>query len=322
MRIGCAVKILGEGGIKECDARRHQNNPHLKCSVEMLHQVFEYLNKNDIRMYRMSSDLAPYLTHPDLPQFHNQLEEAREDLAELGKKAREYDLRLSLHPSQYIVLNAQDEEIARKSIADLNAQAQILEMMGLDDNAVVITHVGGAYGDKAAGIERFARRYETLPEVTRRRLIVENDDVTYSAADALRVHELCGIKVVFDNLHHFCNNPLITDAQPTCRLTMREALSRALATWPEHLTPKVHYSSPRTESQLAARKSGKTGKMENYEAAPHDRLHSDYVNPMEFLYYLEKAQGLRPFDVMIEAKAKDLAVLKLRKDMEKYGTII
>ncbi len=322
MRLGCAVKILGEGGIKECDARRHQNNPHLKCSVEMLHQVFEYLNKNDIRMYRMSSDLAPYLTHPDLPQFHNQLEEAREDLAELGKKAREYDLRLSLHPSQYIVLNAQDEEIARKSIADLNAQAQILEMMGLDDNAVVITHVGGAYGDKAAGIERFARRYEQLPEVTRRRLIVENDDVTYSAADALRVHELCGIKVVFDNLHHFCNNPILTDAQGERRLTMREALSRALATWPADLTPKVHYSSPRTESQEGARKNGKTGKMENYDAPPHDRLHSDYVNPMEFMYYLDKAQGLRPFDVMIEAKAKDLAVLKLRKDMEKYGTII
>lgn len=322
MRIGCAVKILGGGGIKECDARRHQNNPHLKCSVEMLHQVFEYLNKNDIRMYRMSSDLAPYLTHPDLPQFHNQLEEAREDLAELGKKAREYDLRLSLHPSQYIVLNAQDEEIAQKSIADLNAQAQILELMGLDNNAVVITHVGGAYGDKAAGIERFARRYEQLPEVTRRRLIVENDDVTYSAADALRVHELCGIKVVFDNLHHFCNNPILTDAQGERRLSMREALSRALATWPADLTPKVHYSSPRTESQEGARKSGKTGKMENYDAPPHDRLHSDYVNPMEFLYYLDKAQSLRPFDVMIEAKAKDLAVLKLRKDMEKYGTTI
>ena len=322
MRIGCAVKILGEGGLKECDARRHQNNPHLKYSVEMLHQIFEYLNKNDIRMYRMSSDLAPYLTHPDFPQFHNQLEEAQAELAELGKKAREYDLRLSLHPSQYIVLNAQDEEIAQKSIADLNAQAQILEMMGLDDNAVVITHVGGAYGDKAAGIERFARRYALLPEVTRRRLIVENDDVTYSAADALRVHDLCGIKVVFDNLHHFCNNPIITDEQGEHRLSMREALTRAFATWPEHLTPKVHYSSPRTESQEAARKNGKTGKMENYQTAPHDRLHSDYVNPMEFLYYLEKSQGLRPFDVMVEAKAKDLAVLKLRKDMEKYGTTI
>ncbi len=361
MRIGFAVKVLGEGGIKECDMRRHKNNPHLKCSIEMIHEVFEYLNRADIRMYRMSSDLAPYLTHPDMPQFHNQLEESREELAALGKKAREYDLRLSLHPSQYIVLNAVDEAIATKSIADLNAQAMILEMMGLDERAVVITHVGGAYGDKKSGIERFARRYEQLPEITRRRLVVENDDVTYSARDALRVHELCGIRVVFDNLHHFCNNPLYNDAAGETnqeseeikagetaedsgagaagatadeagqaqtqtgegqRLSMREALTRALATWPEGQTPKIHYSSPRTESQEQARKNGKTGKMENYETAPENRLHADYINPMEFLYFLEKAQGLRPFDIMVEAKSKDLAVLKLRKDLAKYGTII
>ena len=347
MRIGFAVKVLGEGGIKECDMRRHKNNPHLKCSIEMIHDVFEYLNRVDIRMYRMSSDLAPYLTHPDMPQFHNQLEESQEELAALGKKAREYDLRLSLHPSQYIVLNAADELIATKSIADLNAQAMILEMMGLDDNAVVITHVGGAYGDKPSGIERFARRYEQLPEITRRRLVVENDDVTYSAKDALRVHELCGIRMVFDNLHHFCNNPLLNagveeqggteetvgevaagageaerQAESGERLSMREALSRALATWPEKQTPKIHYSTPRTESQEQARKNGKTGKMENYQTAPENRLHADYVNPMEFLYFLEKAQGLRPFDIMVEAKSKDLAVLKLKKDLAKYGTAI
>ena len=348
MRIGFAVKVLGEGGIKECDMRRHKNNPHLKCSIEMIHEVFEYLNRVDIRMYRMSSDLAPYLTHPDMPQFHSQLEESQEELAALGKKAREYDLRLSLHPSQYIVLNAADESIATKSIADLNAQAMILEMMGLDANAVVITHVGGAYGDKPSGIERFARRYEQLPEITRRRLVVENDDVTYSAKDALRVHELCGIRMVFDNLHHFCNNPLLiedaegakketeeiagearegaaeteTNVSAVTRLSMREALTCALATWPEDQTPKIHYSSPRTESQEQARKNGKTGKMENYETAPENRLHADYINPMEFLYFLEKAHNLRPFDIMVEAKSKDLAVLKLKKDLAKYGTVI
>ena len=336
MRIGFAVKVLGEGGIKECDARRWQNNPHLRCSIEMLHQVFDYCNRADLRMYRMSSDLAPYLTHPDLPQFHKQLEEAEADLIVLGKKAREYNLRLSLHPSQYIVLNAQDEQIAAKSIADLNAQAQILEIMDLDENAVVITHVGGAYGDKQAGIERFARRYEQLPEVTRRRLIVENDDVTYSVRDALRVHALCGIRVVFDNLHHFCNNPSLEnplenqseresserDSDESGRLSMCQALTCALATWPAHQTPKIHYSSPRTESQEGARKNGKSGKMETYAMPPENRLHADYINPMEFLYFLEKAQGLRPFDVMVEAKAKDLAVLKLKKDLAKYGTTI
>lgn len=313
MRIGFAVKVLGEGGIKECDARRWQNEPHLRCSIEMLHNVFDYLHRVNIRMYRMSSDLAPYLTHPDLPQFHSQIEETAEELLALGEKAKQYDLRLSLHPSQYIVLNAQDESVAEKSIRDLNAQAQLVDAMGLGPEAVVVTHVGGAYGDKQAGIERFARRYDALPEATRRRLVVENDDVSYCAADALEVHRLCGIRVVFDNLHHLCNNP------PEKRLSLQEALARALATWPADITPKIHYSSPRTESVEAARKNGKAGKMQTYQTAPDLRLHSDYINPFEFMYFMERAEGLRPFDVMVESKAKDLSVIKLLKDLARYG---
>jgi UV DNA damage endonuclease len=316
MRIGFAVKVLGEGGLKECDMRRWQNSPHLKCSLELLREVFHYLDRNDLRMYRMSSDIAPYLTHPDLPQFHSQLEEAKEELAELGALARKYDIRLSLHPSQYIVLNAIDESVAEKSIRDLIAQGAILDAMGAGSDAVVVTHVGGAYGDKSEGIKRFAARYQRLPEATRKRLVVENDDVTYTAKDALRVHELCGIRMVFDNLHHFCNNPPGGD-----RMNLREALERALATWPADQTPKVHYSSPRTEAVEGGRKAGKAGKMDAYQTAPDLRLHADYINPFEFLYYLEKAEGLRPFDVMVESKAKDLSVLKLRKDLGKYGPL-
>lgn len=314
MRIGFAVKVLGEGGIKEADLRRWQSAPHLRHSLENIRAVLEYCHRTGINMYRMSSDMAPYLTHPDLPQFHRQLEEAAEDLSITGALARQYDIRLSLHPSQYIVLNAADESIAEKSRRDLIAQADILNGMGLGSEAVVVTHVGGAYGDKTAGIERFARRYEQLPESTRKRLVVENDDVTYSASDALRVHDLCGIRVVFDNLHHFCNNPE--------RLPLREAMERSLATWPEGEIPKMHYSSPRTEAVEMARKSGKAGDMQTYQKAPALRLHADYVNPFEFLLIQEKAAGLRPFDVMVESKAKDLSVIKLKEDLARFGPVI
>ena len=316
MQIGFAVKVLGDGGLKECDMRRWQNQPHLRVSIALLREVFHYLDRHDLRMYRMSSDLAPYLTHPDLPQFHAQIEEAREDLEELGALARAYRLRLSFHPSQYIVLNAIDEAVAEKSARELVAQGAMLDAMGLGPEAVVVTHVGGAYGDKAAGIERFARHYETLPEAARQRLVVENDDVTYTAADALRVHALCGIRVVFDNLHHLCNNP-----RGDGRLTLREALAAALATWPADITPKIHYSSPRTEAVEGGRSAGKAGKMDAYLTASALRLHADYVNPFEFLYFLERAEGLRDFDVMVESKAKDLAVRKLRLDLEKYGPL-
>lgn len=146
--------------------------------------------------------------------------------------------------------------------------------------------------------------------------MVENDDVTYSASDALRVHDLCGIRMVFDNLHHLCNNPRGDD-----RLTLREGLSRALANWPANETPKVHYSCPRTEAMEGGRKGGKSAAMGAYQSAPELRLDADYVNPFEFLYFLEKADGLRPSDVMVEAKAKDLAARKLRADLVKYGPV-
>ncbi len=311
MRFGFAVKVLGAGGLKDSDARRYQSNPHLKVSIEYLHAIFEYLDKNDLRMYRMSSGLAPYVTHPDLPQFHKQFEEAKDELAELGAVARRMNLRLSLHPSQYIVLNAADEEIARKSIADLVAQADILDGMGLDANAVVITHVGGVYGDKATSMQRWVERYKALPEHARARLILENDDVSYTAREVLWIHEQCGVRIVFDNLHHLVNHEPDSGG-------IAELMRAALATWPENQTPKIHYSSPRTEAMDEPRKTGKAAKMSNYGAAPDLRLHADYVNPFEFAYFVDTVHAGRDFDVMIEAKAKDLAALKLRRDLSRY----
>lgn len=322
MRLGFAVKVIGHGGniatitadsgMPSNDARRWQTGPHVRQSIAYVREIFHYLHKADIHMYRMSSDFAPYLTHPDMPQFHGQLEEAQEELAELGALARRYDIRLSLHPSQYILLNAQDEEVARKSILDLNAQARILDAMGCGPEAVVVTHVGGVYGDRDSGIARFIRRYKDLPEATKRRLVVENDDVSYSITDALRVHDGTGCPVVFDNLHHFCLNP---DAMP-----MRAALHAALATWPENVTPKIHYSSPSTnfEPEIVKEK-GETGRDRTVTKlhAPRLKAHADFINPMEFTLFWENvcAEALRPFDIMLEAKAKDIALLRLRKEL-------
>ena len=145
------------------------------------------------------------------------------------------------------------KSVARKSIADLNAQARLLDALGCGPEAVVVTHVGGVYDDRDASLARFIRRYQELPEETRRRLVVENDDVTYSAAEVLRIHGETGCPVVFDNLHHFCFNP---DGLP-----MRDAFHAALATWPEGVTPKIHYSSPSTSFEpFTEKEKGNTGR--------------------------------------------------------------
>ena len=150
-RLGFAVKVLGAGGLKSSDTRRWQNEPHLSHSLELLDAVFDHLERSDIRMYRMSSGTVPYGTHPDLPQFdyRRQIDACAAELERLGARARALGLRLSTHPGQYTVLNAPDPELVRKSSLDLEQDALLLDTLGLGPEAVVVVHVGGAYGDKA-----------------------------------------------------------------------------------------------------------------------------------------------------------------------------
>jgi len=93
MRLGFPVKVLGQPGLKSHDTRRWQNHPHLSVSLAYLRDVFLYLDRQDIRMYRMAADLAPYVSHPDLPRFHYQIDDCATELSALGAMAKSYDLR-------------------------------------------------------------------------------------------------------------------------------------------------------------------------------------------------------------------------------------
>ena len=144
-RLGFAVKIVANGGLKSHDGRRWQSGPHLRTSLELLDRVFDYLDAIDVRVFRLSSSTIPYGTHPDLPQFEfrRQIDECSEALAALGAKARQLGLRLSTHPGQYAVLNAVDPEVARKARLDVEQDALLLDALGQGPEAVVVVHVGG-----------------------------------------------------------------------------------------------------------------------------------------------------------------------------------
>src|SRR3954452_12529946 len=100
-KLGFAVKVLGAGGLPSHDTRRWQSGPHLSVSLDHLAAILERLDALDVRMYRMASGLAPYATHPELPQFHRQVEECGERLAAVGARAAQLGVRLSFHPGQY-----------------------------------------------------------------------------------------------------------------------------------------------------------------------------------------------------------------------------
>jgi UV DNA damage endonuclease len=306
MRLGFAVKVLGEGGLPSHDTRRWQSGPHLRTSLGYLRDVLGYLDRHDIRMYRMATALAPYASHPELPQFHRQVEECHAELAELGALARELDLRLSTHPGQYTVLNSESEAVRAAAVAELEVQGALFEAMGLGPEAVVVLHVGGGAGGLSAAGDRFLAGFEQLSEAARSRLVLENDDRVFGLCQALRVAERAGVPLVFDIHHHRCHDPEGIDD--------RQALELALDSWPAGVRPKIHFSSPRLDIGEKRRKVGR--RVERTLVLPDVRLHADLIDPVAFEGFLRHtAKGL-DFDVMLEAKGKDLALLRLREQLQ------
>jgi UV DNA damage endonuclease len=295
MRLGFPEKVLGEPGLPERDGRRWQNEPHLRVSLTYLEAILAYLERNDLRFYRVSQGLAPYASHPGMPQFHGQVDACAEELARLGAVARERGVRLTMHTGPYVVLSSARDEVVRASVAELDWQARLFDLMGMGPESVIVVHVGSADADG------FLRGVERLPDHARERIVVENDDKTSGLAEVERLARAIGRPVVLDVMHHHINDRVgIPDD---------EAVRLAFATWPEDVRPKVHFSSPKTtvtEDEAAARRW------------PRVVAHADLIDPLAFERWLAgPAAGAGDFDVMLEARLKDLAVLHLRAHLER-----
>ncbi len=179
--------------------------------------------------------------------------------------------------------------------------------MGLGTESVIVVHVGGVHGDLSAGRERFVRQVNLLPDPVRERLVLEHDDRRYHLQDALWIYQRTGLRIVFDMLHHRCFDPL--------GIPLIDGLRLALSTWPHQERPKIHISSPRTEVRTLFRNGGV------HLQPPLPNQHSDFLHPFEVIDLLSQALrlGLRPFDVMLEAKAKDIALLRLRDQIKRFA---
>jgi UV DNA damage endonuclease len=309
MRLGFAVKVLGAGGLPSHDTRRWQSGPDLSVSLDRLEAILGHLEDTGIRFYRMATALAPYASHPDLPQFRDQPRRCAGRLAELGARATAAGVRLGTHPGQYTVLNSEDERVARLAADELEVQAEILDAMGLGPEAVVVLHVGGTAGGVPAALDRFVRGVERLSDAARARLVVENDDRSFGVADVLALSARIGRPVVWDVLHHHCHDP--------AGIPDREGLALAAATWPAGVRPKVHFSSPRTAVEERRRRVGR--RVERSLALPPLRAHADLVDPIAFEHFLAATVAGVEVDVMLEAKAKDLALLRLREQLAARG---
>jgi UV DNA damage endonuclease len=195
--------------------------------------------------------------------------------------------------------------VARLAVDELEVQAELMDGMGLGPEAVVVLHVGGAAGGVHAGLDRFERGFALLSDAAKARVGVENDDRRFGLGDVLRLSERIGRPVVWDVLHHHCHDP--------AGIPDREALSLALATWPKGVTPKIHFASSKTAVEERSKRVGR--RVERSVVLPPMRAHADLVDAIALEHFLrETGRGLE-FDVMLEAKAKDLALMRVRDQL-------
>lgn len=250
-------------------------------NLMVLDEILEYNHQHHIALFRLSSDLIPFGSSP--VNMLNWKEEFKETFHKLGEKAKNYHMRLSMHPGQYTLLNAINEDVLQRSIADLRYHCDILNLMELDDTSKLILHIGGIYGDKMAAIQRFIFVFHHLDEDIKQRLIIENDDRYYTLEDVLYISDKIQIPVIFDNLHHE-----ILPSFPD--LNLYQTLLLVQKSWkPKDGRMKIHYS----QQDMSRRKGA----------------HATYLDAQQFLMFCRDIRYM-DVDMMLEIKTKNLAALQ------------
>lgn len=300
--MGFAVQVVGRHALRSHGSLGGSDQDARHLSVRLLHlrDILTYLEHIGVSCYRLPPTLLPpasTLDHRAMQGALAQISACREQLEFLAHQIQQQGVRISMH--LHGTLGCAQEMSATKGLAFLALQTMLLEALDPRRDGVLVTHVGGSVRDPLTRI-RFLRRYEALPATTRGRLVVENDSWGWSLGQLLQLHQECGIPVVFDVLHHQLSNPE--------QISLPLALGLSLATWPPHLRPKVHLSSARSEAHLIAGEQWRV-------LPPRPGQHADFVLVTDLLRLLEAARGLPPFDLMIEAKAGDLALLRLRSEV-------
>ena len=254
-----------------------------------LDQILKYNVKNNILFFRISSDLIPFASHPICEL--NWCRNFQSEFEQIGDFVKKHNIRISMHPDQFVILNSPNRKIVENSINELKYHCRVLDAMRLDKTAKVQIHVGGVYENKQEAIDRFVRTLNISKFVDgsiKKRLVIENDDHLYSLKDCLNINQETSIPIVFDSFHH----ELLNNEEP-----MRIALEKAMSTWKMSRDgfPIVDYSS----QNLAKGKENKIRKGK----------HAEKIDLTLFKKFLEETQNL-DFDIMLELKDKEKSALK------------
>jgi len=248
-------------------------------NLHCLSKILVFNVEHNLLFFRITSDLVPFASHPICKvnwqlYFDSQLEE-------VGDLIKRKNIRISMHPDQFTLINSLDTRVFENSVKELFYHVQVLDLMGLDPSAKIQLHVGGVYGNKEKSTIRFIERFEKLDETLKKRLVIENDDINYNLQDCLKISAETGIPVLFDVFHHEINSS---------GETTKEAFKAFTKTWKKKDgLPMVDYSSHRIGES--------------------SRKHAESIRPEHFKQFLQETN---PFDidVMLEIKDKEKSALK------------
>lgn len=248
-------------------------------------KILVWNKNNNIKFFRLSSALVPWGDGLNLTTLKD-YDEISIVLRRAGDYAKANGIRITSHPGPFVVLTSPKENVVEAAIKDLELHGKIFDLLGLSQTPYnkINIHCNGVYGDKLSAMNRFCENYLKLSDSVKNRLTVENDDKAsmYNVKDLMYIHNKINIPIVFDYHHHTFN---------TGDLSEEEALKLAITTWGD-ITPVVHYSESKALHE------------ENNKLKP--QAHSDYIKSLPNTYGLN-------VDIMVEAKAKELAILPFIK---------
>lgn len=247
-------------------------------NIAGLVRILPWNAERGIGLFRMGQAMIPFASHPEFP--YDWEEEHGAELRQAGKLARSLDIRLSMHPGQYIQPGSLKPEVVERGLAELRYVARLFDLIGSPDSVLVL-HMGGAYENKTTTAARFIETMRPQTDILRY-LALENDERVWAMPEIVETASSLSVPVITDAFHHGLNPG---------GLTLGEALDLALPTWNVRgQRPKLHLSSQDPEKQ------------------PGAHAYSVYAEDWEEL--VEALRG-READVMVEAKGKEFALVPL-----------
>lgn len=246
-------------------------------NINRLNLAIEFCAANSINLYRMSSGLFPFSDEPFGAEI---LDEFAAQLAETGKSALAKNIRLVLHPDQFVVLSSDSESVIANSVKILKMHARTMDLLGQPRSEWAVMNIHGGKGDR---IDKLVDSIEKLPDEIRSRVCFENDEFSYSSAQILEVCRRASVPFVFDAHHHVCREKL--DSYDDASVT--ETFWAARETWKNPDWQLVHISNGRNAFQ--------------------DRAHHDLIFDMPEVF------RFAPW-IEIEAKHKEIAIARLQTE--------